>query len=309
MKRAAEFLAFVALAAGAHLAVVAIRPAEEGASAMGQEGEAAISLQASDASIAEMVERWETPPEVAEPVVAPEAPQMAMQTPEAPQMPEMTRPAAPSAPGLSVPKIDAAPDRAVTAPAPPPPKPEPELKPEPEKTADTPPTPAETSPPERADIADVRPKLRPDRAEPAERTEEKADPPKQTTSNASPAQQARGQGNGTNAGATRRTEAATLSANQRHNLAAQWGAQVRARIERRKRYPGGAGGATGTVSVRITVGRDGSLRGLSLAGSSGHRVLDQAAIRAVRAVGRFPTAPQGLTKPSYSFTLAMQFSS
>lgn len=306
MRRASEFLVFVALAAAAHLAFAAIRPAEDGAAAMGQEGEAAISLQASDASIAEMVERWEAPPEVAEPVAAPEAPQLAMQAPEMPKMPQASRPVAPSAPGLSVPQLDAAPDQAVTAPAAPPPKPEPDR--EPEEAAESPPEPAEEISQDAAEFADVRPRRRPERTDPPQKADQQREPPKQQASAASPSQQARGQGDGSNAGAARRDDASTLSANQQQSLAAQWGAQVRAEIERRKRYPGSAGGAAGTVRVRITVGRDGSLRGLSLAGPSGHRALDQAAVRAVRAAGRFPAAPQGLTKPSYTFTLAMRFS-
>lgn len=307
MKRVSEFLVFVALAAGAHLAFAAIRPAEDGAAAMGQEGEAAISLQASDASIAEMVERWEAAPEVAEPVPAPEAPQLAMQAPEMPQMPQVSRPVAPPAPGLSVPQLDAAPDQAVTAPAAPPPKPEPE--PEPEETAETPPEPTEEVSQDAAEIADVRPKLRPEPSDSPQKNDQQRNPPKQQASVASPSQLASGQGDGSNAGTTRRNDASTLSASQQKSLAAHWGARIRAEIERRKRYPGSAGGATGTVRVRITVGRDGSLRGLSLAGPSGHRALDQAAVRAVRAAGRFPVAPRGLTKPSYSFTLAMRFSS
>lgn len=55
-------------------------------------------------------------------------------------------------------------------------------------------------------------------------------------------------------------------------------------------------------SLLVTVGRNGSLRGVSPVGSSGQQVLGKAALRAVRAARWFPSAPSGLTKPSYTFT-------
>ncbi|MFP4327088.1 MAG: energy transducer TonB, partial [Paracoccaceae bacterium] len=124
---------------------------------------------------------------------------------------------------------------------------------------------------------------------------------------ASPAQSARGEGEAGAAGSGRRAETATLSQSQRQSLTARWGGQVRAAIERRKRYPGNARGASGTVVIRITVGRDGSLRDLALARSSGSAALDDAALRAVKSARRFPPAPEGLTDPTYSFNLPMNF--
>jgi protein TonB len=88
---------------------------------------------------------------------------------------------------------------------------------------------------------------------------------------------------------------------------ANWGASIRARIEKRKRYPMAADGASGTVTVRLTVTRSGALAGLDIAASSGNAALDEAAIRAVRAAGRFPAAPDGLTQNSTTFTLPMRF--
>ena len=68
-----------------------------------------------------------------------------------------------------------------------------------------------------------------------------------------------------------------------------------------------AEGASGTVTVRLTVTRAGALASLSIAASSGNAVLDEAAIKAVRNAGRFPAAPKGLPQDSYSFTLPMRF--
>ncbi|HKL46572.1 MAG TPA: TonB family protein [Roseovarius sp.] len=292
MKRVGEFTVFVAIAVGAHLAVASYAPSREGAQAAGNEGAAAVSLQAASASVADMVERWETPPDVPAAPDVPSAPQVEMPAPQMPQSQADSSPVAkaPDAPGLAMPQPERLPDQsAMVSPAPPPEAP----KPEPEVNEDT------------AKLADTRPAARPKPPAPRKTPQKPA-----TTSNSrsSAAQKASGQGGGADAGSTRAQRAATLSASQRQSLTAQWGAQVRRKIERGKRYPGGARGASGTVRVRITVGRDGSLRGVSLAGSSGHRALDEAALRAVRAAGHFPNAPRGLSKPTYTFTLPMRFS-
>jgi protein TonB len=57
-----------------------------------------------------------------------------------------------------------------------------------------------------------------------------------------------------------------------------------------------ADGASGTVTVRLTVTRSGALADLSIAASSGNAALDEAALKAVRAAGRFPAAPEGLSQ-------------
>jgi len=278
MKRALEFMLFIGLAAAAHLSVAVFAPDDLGAESMGQGGAAAITLQASDAQMAAMVARWDTPPEIApapeRPVMqVPESPAPEMQASDvvrAPKDPVITK--APAGSGLALPKAESLPDRAVTAPPPPPtPKVKPKAKPAP--------APAR------------KPKSQLQQAPPA-----------------SAAQQAKGEGNTANAGAAQRPEAAsTLSAGQRQSLLQQWGAQVRNKIERGKRYPGAARGASGTVRVRITLGRDGSLRAVALVGSSGVAALDEAALRAVRSARRFTPAPSGLNEANYSFTLPMRF--
>ncbi|MGR3462924.1 MAG: TonB family protein [Roseovarius sp.] len=287
MKRAVEFAVFVGLAAGVHIAMAAMRPADEGSAAMGAEGEALVSLQAASSSVAEMVEVWERPPEIAETATPPPPPEPVLSEPDMPrEQPETPQamPAPPPMPGLAVPRTDNLPDRSVTAP---PPVPVPEAQPDPE-------------------LAEHRPRLRPAPPErqPAPKQRTKAT---QTTA-ASPAQKARGQGGGTDAGQRAEQQAATRDANRQRSLAAEWGATLRARIERRKRYPSAARGISGTVTVRIDVRRDGALRGVAVARSSGHAALDQAALRAVKAASRFPTAPGGLRQSSYTFTLKMRFS-
>ncbi len=293
MRRAAEFAVFLGLAAGLHLAVAAFGPQADGAQSAGQGGDAAVSLEAASAEISEMVARWDTPPDAAEqtpdrmsepelPSADPPPPPAALEAPPVP---------APQGPGLQVPQTESVPDRTVTEPAPPPETPEQirfsEIRPQ-------------ERPPELRKPAPTQPKAEP-----------KVEPRKQKpapTSRSSAAQRASGAGGSTNAGAAQSTGAATLSAGQRQSLFAQWGAQVRRKIESGKRYPSSARGASGTVRVSITVGRDGTLRGVSVAGSSGNSALDDAAIRAVKSARRFPRAPAQLTDPTYTFTLAMQFS-
>lgn len=98
-----------------------------------------------------------------------------------------------------------------------------------------------------------------------------------------------------------------LSRARENDLRASWGGQIRARIERRKTYPSSAGRAQGVVTVRLTVQRTGRLASVSVARSSGNAALDRAALQAVRRAGRFPAAPRGLGRASYSFTLPIRF--
>ncbi|WP_306153645.1 energy transducer TonB [Roseovarius sp. MMSF_3281] len=275
MKRAVEFILFLGVAGGLHLAGFAQLPAPEGSQAAGQAGQATASVKASTPALAEMVEQWERPPEaveeVAPPEVAPPVPDTALQRPRetmaAPERPVMGA-------GLALPQVDAAPDASISATPPPPPKAEPKLR-----------------------LPKARPKARPER---------KTATPKPKAP-ARKATRASGAGGGANAGNADTPRAATLSQGQIQSLVAQWGAKIRRKIERRKRYPSAARGAAGTVTLRITVSRGGGLQGVSVARSSGHRALDAAALRAVKAAGRFPAAPNGLGQSRYSFTLGMQF--
>lgn len=67
---------------------------------------------------------------------------------------------------------------------------------------------------------------------------------------------------------------------------------VRSRIEKRKVYPESAMalGMTGTVEVSYVLDRSGVLQSATVAGSSGYPLLDQAALRAVRAAAYSPMA-------------------
>lgn len=99
----------------------------------------------------------------------------------------------------------------------------------------------------------------------------------------------------------------SVNRGQAADLKAAWGASIRKRVERRKSYPSAAGKAAGTTTVRLVVTRGGTLTSLSIAGSSGNAVLDDAAIRAVRSAGSFPSAPAELQDAFYVFTLPISF--
>ncbi len=283
--------AALALAVGLHLAAFALREAPVGAVSSGAGGEDLVSLQAANASIAEMVEAWDKPPELAAvPEVAP--PQPVPQPVQPPQMPD--RPAIADAPPvlpqpvapMALPTVaEALPQADVSLP--PPVVAEPAYEPAP--------------------MVDVRP---PPRPEPQKKS---APAPKKPAKKAAPsagqaAQRASGSGNGAQAGAGGASAAATLSKSAVNNLRASWGASIRTRVERRKTYPSAARGASGTVTVRLAVSRAGQLQAVSVAKSSGNAALDQAALNAVKAARSFPAAPKGLTESSYSFNLPMRFS-
>lgn len=210
---------------------------------------------------------------------------------DAPEVPQSPLALSPDPPEIALPRIEL-PDLVTLPPEPPqvPIPPPPEARPPAPEKAETPP----------------EPKPRTERPPPAE--------PRKATRRPAPAsagqaaQRAAGSGGGAVAGAGGTAAAAALSAGREQDLRAEWGASIRARIERRKSYPAAAGRVSGAVGVRIVVGRDGRLGGVSLAKSSGNAALDQAALQAVQRAGRFPAAPKGLGAPSYSFTLTMRFS-
>lgn len=72
-----------------------------------------------------------------------------------------------------------------------------------------------------------------------------------------------------------------------------WSAQSRSLLSSHVRYPlhAASNGITGTARLQIEVDREGRIHGVSIAASSGEPVLDQAALDAARATGRFPALP------------------
>lgn len=88
------------------------------------------------------------------------------------------------------------------------------------------------------------------------------------------------------------------------NLKNRWGAAIIARIQRQKRPP--RGGGRGTVRLHISVSTKGRLIAVSVAQSSGHAALDQAAIGAVRKA-RLPRSPKAISPGNYRFTFRMIF--
>lgn len=283
MKRSAEVTLFAGLAALIHVSLFASAP-ESGVQSSGAGGEAMVSIEAASATVAEMVKAWDRLP----PRPQMENPELEhpLAPTEAPQMPEFELADAPRAAVLVALKepeeADAVEIDQSTPPPPPPPEPEPDPEPEPE------------------------PKPRP---KPAPKPV--ATPPTAQTSNQTSAgraaQRAAGSGGGAQAGAAGGASTATISAGQRAKLQSIWGAKIRSRIERRKRYPAGARGS-GRVVLRITVAASGALVNYRVAKSSGVAAFDQAALKAVARAGKFPKAPKGIGASQFTFNLPMSFS-
>lgn len=275
MTRAVEFAVAGVVALGLHLAAFAALGSSvpAGVEAAGSGGTALVSVAPSDATLSDLIARWETPPSLTAPVM-PEPP------PFEPDAPPQIAEALPKAPDLPPPPdmplvamSDALPQ--VAAPAEPPPA-------EPVAKA---PEPASTPKPEPAPRPKTSPAPQPDQA----------------------AQIAEGSGNTGAAGTEGTAQAATISDGEAADLRAEWGADIRARIERRKAYPRDGDGAAGTVKLRLTVGTDGRLAAVQIAASSGSAALDAAAVKAVQRAGRFPKAPRGLGQGQVTFTLPISF--
>lgn len=285
MRRAGEFGIAAGLAVGLHLAAFAALGSgvPAGVESAGDGGEALVSLMPSDAGIAALVDRWERPPVVDMSEIAPSPQPKVEAVPEMnlPQLavPEPEPPALPTPALQALSPVETLPDLAALAP---PPKPEP--APEPER--------------------EVQPEAEPE-AEPAPAA--KPAPAKPAPAEPQQGQVAAGEGEGKAAGKSGTAQAATASGAGAEALRAEWGAEIRARIERRKSYPRDGDGAAGTVKLRIVMGADGRLRGVAVVSSSGSQALDAAAVRAVERAGRFPRAPKGLGVDEVSFTLPISF--
>lgn len=91
---------------------------------------------------------------------------------------------------------------------------------------------------------------------------------------------------------------------------AEYNRVIRALIERHKEFPPAAKklGIHGSVVVSFSLNCHGELQDVSLVKSSNNSMLDNAAIRSVRAVGRFPSPPRhAATGKNLSFRIPITF--
>ncbi|SCZ64700.1 outer membrane transport energization protein TonB [Epibacterium ulvae] len=279
MMRWIEFLLFSGLAVALHLvAFVSVPPT--GAVASGTGGDAMVAIKAADATIAELVETWQRPPQ---PPLIDTPP---LKTPvfqaAAPEMTQFEIAAAPKAAVQIVqalPPIPTQPPQVDTTPPPPPfPKPEPELK-------------VELNPPK-----------------PPQKTEKiQAKARKAELTTAGQAQRrAAGSGGGVQAGTSGGAATATTDAGREAKLMNVWLSKIRSRIVRRQRYPSDTSG-NGRVLMRLSIANTGQLLSYRIIKPSGNVNLDQAALKAVQRAGKFPRAPKGLTDAFVTFNMPLHF--
>ncbi len=84
---------------------------------------------------------------------------------------------------------------------------------------------------------------------------------------------------------------------------------IRTMLERNKEYPLGArrNSWEGTVKLRFVVSRRGTIEDINVIGSSGFSILDEAAERTVRRIGKFPSIPKELTMNRLSLDVPLVF--
>ncbi len=306
MSRAIEASLFLSLAAALHVGAFAVTGADGDGSSGGASGDAVVTLAAAPATVIDMVQDWQRPPEISpdpQEMQQPDILEAVLPSPAQDKAPDLVKPAQLAAllPVATAPHIDTRlPAMPVTDQ--PPKQPQPVT---PESAAVSRSAPDKHSPNSRPRAPEPpKPPTQPvadSPTNPKPKPKPPAPPPQ-------PARKAAGTDNAPVAGIIRsKPSTATLSAGQRNALQAKWGGQIKRKVLRRKSYPRGTS-ATGTARVRIIVSRSGQLAGLSLSKSSGNTALDKAALRAVQRAGRFPKAPKGLTKSSYGFTLSLTFS-
>jgi len=85
--------------------------------------------------------------------------------------------------------------------------------------------------------------------------------------------------------------------------------RVRRKIESKKRYPLAAQRAVveGSVGVKMTILKDGCLEQVDIAESSGHEILDRAALRSVRRASPFPPIPEDAKRDKVQMSIYLVF--
>ncbi|WP_226638454.1 energy transducer TonB [Novosphingobium profundi] len=91
---------------------------------------------------------------------------------------------------------------------------------------------------------------------------------------------------------------------------ADYFAMIAAHLQRKKSYPKEAKKARqqGTVTVRFTVARDGSVSAVSIKTSSGHDLLDGATLDLLRRVAPLPRMPSSMERDSVTLALPIDYS-
>jgi protein TonB len=102
---------------------------------------------------------------------------------------------------------------------------------------------------------------------------------------------------------SRKTETVDINVKQSYLVA------LKEIIERHKEYPliAKRGRMEGTVRISCTLTRSGEMREAIIADSSGHEILDKAALRAVRSAGRFPVVPNEIKSDPFCFVAPITF--
>jgi protein TonB len=175
-------------------------------------------------------------------------------------------------------------------PAPPPPEPPPETPPPPPETPPPPPEPPPPPPPPKAPPRPkpkVTPTQRQTSASPVQVAEQPAEeePPPPVPPEASKAP----------SGAAEALIRRTIRHDELDpDVVRRYLAALKKTIKDRLVYPAHAGGVTGAVIVSFRIGEDGGIEpgSLIVRRSSGHAVLDEAALHAVRSAAPFGTPPK-----------------
>jgi protein TonB len=93
------------------------------------------------------------------------------------------------------------------------------------------------------------------------------------------------------------------------NVLNRYAAQLASALRARLRYPEAARvrGLTGVASIRFTMSRTGQILSAALVRSTGHAVLDQAAMRAAAPGTGLPPAPDALPQRTFTFSVPLRF--
>ncbi len=278
MSRFFEIFLFGVVAVGVHVAGFYSIPAK-GIQAGGLGGTEAVSIHAASQTIETMVEQWEKPPSVEAKIKTQN--KVSLNSDRALQIPvPISQTTTVTLPSLATPAL-------------------PDIEQPPEVEI------------EPAKVQEVRkPKLRSKR-KPIQKkkiTKNKVlkSDRKRKASNESQGQKAKGNAISAFAGAGKAKVTRGVAKKQLASLQQVWGAKIRRRIERSKKYPRGTR-KNGKATITLIIGSSGNLISYNLGRSSGTKALDTAALQAVNNTERFPAAPKELKAKSYKFSVPIVF--
>lgn len=195
-----------------------------------------------------------------------------------------------------------------------------EPEPKPSEKPESEPKPAPEPEPKEKPVSEPQPEPKKEGPEPVV-AEKKGDAPVETTAaaRASGAAHADGSGSVSSSGRATASDGATGSSSSqrqrggsgidRAKLKRGYARALYGVINRHRHYPDVArrAGIEGNVTLEVQIDEDGRILEVSVHDSSGHKILDRAAVDALRSIEELPSPPKALAEKSQTFHIPIRY--